>query len=65
MSDYGEGYGTDWVMIPDGDGHPQLAVLRENKAQKFFGFGSGSETREEPAEEHNIADDVHFMLYTR
>lgn len=67
MSKYGDGYGTDWVMIPDGEGQPQLAVLKKGKGSKFFGFGSGEDSaREDPAEEQQpISEDVHFQLYTR
>lgn len=64
MSEYGEGYGTEWIMMPDGDGKPQMAVLKKGHGTKFFGFGE-SDAREDGSEESKIEDEVHFMLYTR
>lgn len=61
---YGEGYGTEYIIIPDGDGKPQMALLKKGQGTKFFGFG-GSDAREENAEETKIEDEVLFQLYTR
>lgn len=46
-----DGYGEDWMFIPDGNGQPQVAVLKTPEENEMRGVLDGSE--------------IAYVIYTR
>jgi len=65
MAKKGDGYGTDWVMMPDGEGQPQVAILKQTSDGKLLGLWEGNRSNGDEEKPYNISEDINYRLYTR